>query len=341
MPLRCTSWLHSQPLSRRPSWNSPVTASSSAPRSPPGTSTARTIRTAKQRHRRSWSRAHRPRRDAPDGRARLPTVAPIRAVRDRGRASLGVGQAPHRALHDVEPGRHRRPGHRHRHPGVGRHRVAVSDRQRDRLFFDPTSVSLTGYFVGQLALGVLGVLTVSAEYGTGSIRSTFAAIPRRPLVLLAKVLVFGAVALVVAEVVSFAAFFIGQALLSGSAPTASLAQPGVVRAVAGGGLYLTVLGLLALGLAAIIRHTAAAITTFVGVLLIVPLVVSAFPASIGHPIGKYLPLVMGEAMTATTPRGAHADFLPSFAPWTGFALLCAYAAGALVIGGIAMVRRDP
>ncbi len=211
----------------------------------------------------------------------------------------------------------------------------------DRLFFDPTSVSLTGYFVGQLALGVLGVLTVSAEYGTGSIRSTFAAIPRRPLVLLAKVLVFGAVALVVAEVVSFAAFFIGQALLSGSAPTASLAQPGVVRAVAGGGLYLTVLGLLALGLAAIIRHTAAAITTFVGVLLIVPLVVSAFPASIGHPIGKYLPLVMGEAMTATTPRGAHADFLPSFAPWTGFALLCAYAAGALVIGGIAMVRRDP
>ncbi len=211
----------------------------------------------------------------------------------------------------------------------------------DRLLFDPTSVSLTGYFVGQLALGVLGVLTLSAEYGTGSIRSTFAAIPRRPLVLLAKVLVFGAVALAVAEVVSFSAFFVGQALLSGSAPTASLSQPGVVRAVAGGGLYLTVLGLLALGLAAIIRHTAAAITTFVGALLILPLVVSAFPASIGHPIGKYLPLVIGEAMTATTPRGAHADFLPSFAPWTGFAWLCAYAAGALVIGGIAMVRRDP
>ena len=211
----------------------------------------------------------------------------------------------------------------------------------ERLFFDPTSVSLTGYFVGQLALGVLGVLTVSAEYGTGSIRSTFASIPRRPLVLLAKVLVFGAVALVVAEAVSFAAFFIGQALLSGSAPTASLSQPGVLRAVAGGGLYLTVLGLFAMGLAAIIRHTAAALTTFVGVLLILPLVVAAFPASIGHPIGKYLPLVIGNTMTATTPRGAHADFLPGFAPWTGFALLCAYAAGALVIGGIAMVRRDP
>jgi ABC-2 type transport system permease protein len=211
----------------------------------------------------------------------------------------------------------------------------------DRAFFDPTSVSLTGYFVGQLALGVLGVLTVSAEYGTGSIRSTFAAIPHRPLVLAAKTLVFGAVALVVAEVVSFSAFFIGQALLSGSAPTASLSQPDVLRAVAGGGLYLTVLGLFALGLASVIRHTAAAITTFVGVLLILPLVIAAFPASIGHPIGKYLPLIIGNAMTATTPRGAHVDFLPSFAPWTGFALLCAYTAVALVAGAAIMVRRDP
>ena len=211
----------------------------------------------------------------------------------------------------------------------------------DRLFFDPVSVSLTGYFVGQLALGVLGVLAMSAEYGTGSIRSTFASIPRRPLVLVAKVLVFGAVALVVAEVVSFAAFFIGQALLSGAAPTATLSRPGVLRAVAGGGLYLTVLGLFALGLASVIRHTAAAITTFVGILFILPLVIAAFPASIGHPIGKFMPLVIGNAMTATTPRGAHVDFLPSFAPWTGFGLLCAYTAVSLVIGGVVMVRRDP
>ena len=211
----------------------------------------------------------------------------------------------------------------------------------DRLFFDPTSVSLTGYFVGQLALGVLGVLTISAEYGTGAIRSTFAAIPHRPLVLAAKAILFGTVALVVAEVVSFAAFFIGQALLSGSAPTATLSQPGVVRAVAGGGLYLTVLGLLALGIGSIVRHTAGAITTFVALLLILPLVIAAFPASIGHPIGKYLPLVIGNSMTATTPRGAHADFLPGFAPWTGFGLLCAYAAAALLAGAVIMVRRDP
>jgi ABC-2 type transport system permease protein len=211
----------------------------------------------------------------------------------------------------------------------------------DRLFFDPTSRSLSGFFIGQLTLGVLGVLTMSAEYGTGAIRSTFAAIPHRPLVLAAKAIVFGAVALVVAEAVSFSAFFIGQALLSGSTPTATLSQPGVLRAVAGGGLYLMVLGLFSLGLGAIIRHTAGAITTFVAVLLILPLVVAAFPASIGHPIGRYLPLIIGNNMTAATPRGAHPDFLPGFAPWTGFALMCAYAAGALVVGAFVMVRRDP
>jgi ABC-2 type transport system permease protein len=211
----------------------------------------------------------------------------------------------------------------------------------DRTLFDPTSVSLTGLIFGQLAIGVLGVLVISAEYGTGLIRATFSAVPRRPVVLASKAVVFAALAVVVSETVSFAAFFIGQAILSGSAPTATLSEPGVLRAVVGGGLYLTVLGLFAVGLAAIIRHTAGAITTFVAVLLILPLVVAAFPASIGHPIGKFLPATIGSAMTATTSRGAHADFLPAFAPWKGFALLCAYAAGALVIGGASMVRRDP
>jgi len=140
--------------------------------------------------------------------------------------------------------------------------------------------------------------------------------------------------------VAFAAFYVGQAILSGSTPTAALSDPGVTRAVVGGGLYLTVLGLLALGLATIIRHTAGAIFTFVSVLLILPLIVSAFPARIGHPIGRYLPAVIGSAMTSTTGRG-HPDFLPSFPPWTGFGILCAYAAGALLVGGLLMVRRDP
>jgi len=211
----------------------------------------------------------------------------------------------------------------------------------DKLLFDPTSVSLTGLIFGQLAMGVLGVLTMSAEYGSGSIRATLAAIPRRPVVLGAKAVVFGVVAFVVSEAVSFAAFFVGQAIMAGSAPTATLSDHDVLRAVIGGGLFLTLLGLFALGLATIIRHTAGSISTFVAILLILPLVDSAFPAKIGWPIGRYLPATIGSAMTSTTLQGAHADFLPSFPFWHGFALLCAYAVGALVIGGLLMVRRDP
>ena len=210
----------------------------------------------------------------------------------------------------------------------------------DRLIFDPTAISLTGLLFGQLAVGVLGVLVVSAEYGTGTIRVTLAAVPRRPLLLLAKVAVFGFVVLVVGEALSFAVFFLGQAVMAGSAPVAHLGQPGVTRAVVGGGLYLTVLGLFALGIATIVRHTAGAITIFAAIQLVLPLVVSAFPAKYGHPVGKFLPAVIGSSMTSTTPYGAHTSFLPSFAPWPGFALLCAYAAAALVVGAVVMVRRD-
>ena len=150
-----------------------------------------------------------------------------------------------------------------------------------RLTFDPVRQSLTGLLFGQLALGVLGALVVSAEYGTGTIRATLTAAPRRPLILLGKVLVFGTVALVVSELLMFATFFIGQAILASSpAPHATLGQPGVLRAVIGGGLYLTILALLAMGLAAIIRHTAGAISAFVTVLLIVPLILQALPSSI-------------------------------------------------------------
>jgi ABC-2 type transport system permease protein len=211
----------------------------------------------------------------------------------------------------------------------------------DRALFDPTSISLTGLLFGQLAMGVLGGLVISAEYGSGSIRATFAAVPRRPVVLAAKAVVFGALSFVFSEAVSFASFFLGQSILSGSTPTASLSQHEVLRAVIGGGLFLTVLGLLALGMAAIIRHTAGTITTFVAILLILPLVVSAFPAKYGWPVGRYLPATIGSAMTSTTSLGAHDSFLPAFPFWHGFAILCAYAVGALVIGGVLMVRRDP
>ncbi len=206
-----------------------------------------------------------------------------------------------------------------------------------RLTFDPTSLSLTGLLLGQLAIGVLGVLTVSAEYGTGTIQATFAATPKRSLVLMAKATVFGLVAFVVSEASSFAAFITGQAILAGSTPHATLLQPGVARAVIGGGLYLTVLGLLALGLAALIRHTAGAITAFVGILLILPLIVQALPSSVADALGRYMPATIGVRLLTVNPA---ARLLPTFSPWVGFAVLCGYAAFFLLLGGWTMVHRD-
>ncbi len=208
----------------------------------------------------------------------------------------------------------------------------------DRRAFDPTSLSLAGFLFGQLAIGVLGVLVVSAEYSTGTIRATFGAVPHRTLVLAAKVAVFSVVAFVLGEILSFSSFFIGQAILSGSTPTAALDQPGVLRAVVGGGLFLTVLGLFALGLGAIIRHSAGAITAFVAVFFVVPLIVEALPSSVKDAVGKYLPDNIGATMT-TVKQGFRTD-VPTFSPWVSFGLLCAYAATALIIGGILLARRD-
>ena len=232
---------------------------------------------------------------------------------------------------------------------------------------DPTRRSLVGIFLGQLIFGVLGVLVMSAEYGTGTIRATLSAVPRRPVVLSAKIVVFGAVALVVSEIFAFAAFAMGQAILSGkhltgssavakgahqlglklppdvrhllaSSGSASLGQPGVLRAVVGAGLYLAVLGLLALGLATIIRHTAGAISAFVGVVLVLPLIVQALPATISDAVARYLPANIGLVMFST--REVPDRIGPAFSPWAGFALLVLYTAVILAVGCWVLVRRD-
>jgi ABC-type transport system involved in multi-copper enzyme maturation permease subunit len=204
-----------------------------------------------------------------------------------------------------------------------------------RAAFDPTRSSLAGLLFAQLAIGVLGILVISAEYSTGTIRATFSAEPRRPLVLVAKVAAFGIVTLIVGEIVSFVAFFLGQRILSGKTPTATLSDPGVLRAVFSGGLCLLALGLLALGLASIIRVTAAAISTFVGVLFILPIIADVLPSSFTSDIGRFLPANIGTVMMS-----AHYHGTDPFGPWTSFALLCAYAAVFLVAGGVLLVRRD-
>jgi len=201
---------------------------------------------------------------------------------------------------------------------------------------DPTQLSLVGTFFCQLVIGVLGVLVMSGEYGTGTIRATFAAAPRRPLVLFAKVVVFGAIVLVISEVVAFISFLLGQALLTSPAPHASFSTPGALTAVAGTGLYLCVIGLFALALATLIRHTAGAISTFVFLLFFVPLIEEGLPAFMQNAINRYMPLTIGNRIVHATNGGA--PF--TFSPWVGLGILCAYTLALSLVGGCLLARRD-
>jgi ABC-2 type transport system permease protein len=202
--------------------------------------------------------------------------------------------------------------------------------------FDPVSLSLVGLFVAQFAMGVLGVLVITSEYSTGTLRAVFAAAPQRMRVLLAKILVFAVLAVVVAEIVSFASFFLGQALLSSPAIHDTLSSPGALRAVAGCGLFIASLGLLALGLGTIIRHSAGAISCFVGILLILPLLVQALPNSIVVDVRRFLPDRIG--VTMITTNGSSGTGV--FSPWVGLLILVGYAVAANVIGAILLSRRD-
>jgi ABC-2 type transport system permease protein len=205
----------------------------------------------------------------------------------------------------------------------------------DRASFDPTNNSFAGLVIGQLAIGVLGVLAVTSEYSSGMIRATFAAAPRRPLVLAAKAAVVAAVTLVAGEILAFVAFGIGQAVLKSPAPHATLGQPGVLRAVLLAGVYPALIGLIGLGLGVLIRHTAGAISAMVGVLFVLPLILVPLGTSIQNSVGQFMPMLIAEnSLTAVKPV-AH-----SLSPGVGFAMLCAYAAAALAAGGWALARRD-
>jgi ABC-2 type transport system permease protein len=202
--------------------------------------------------------------------------------------------------------------------------------------FDPVSLSLTGLFIAQFAMGVLGVLVITSEYSTGTVRAVFAAAPHRRYVLLAKILVFAALAVVVAEIVAFASFFLGQTLLSAPAIHDTLSSPGALRAVVGGGLYIAALGLLGLGLGVVIRHTAGAISCFVGILLILPLVVQALPNSLALDVRRFLPDRIGVNII-TTNGGIGPG---SFSPWVGLLIVVGYAVIANVVGAVLLSRRD-
>ena len=203
----------------------------------------------------------------------------------------------------------------------------------DRATFDPTHDCFIGLVLGQLLLGVVGVLTITSEFSSGMIRATFAAAPRRPLVLGAKAAVLGAVTLVTGEIVAFAAFLAGQAALPAPAPHATLGQPGVLRAVLVAGAYPALMALIGLGLGAIIRHTAGAICALVGVVFVLPLLFS-LDASVRNTAQQFLPDTMRNSLIAVKPV-AHL-----LSPGLTFGLLGGYALVALAAGAWALTRRD-
>ncbi|MFI9646387.1 ABC transporter permease subunit [Streptomyces sp. NPDC052040] len=205
---------------------------------------------------------------------------------------------------------------------------------QERLAFDPTLVSLRGFYLAQLAVGVLGVLVVSGEYATGMIRSSLCAVPRRLPVLWAKALVYAALAWAAMTTAALAAFLLGQFALSRSHLDTSLGAPGVLRAVLGTGLYLTVVGLIGVALGALVRNTAGAIAALFGVLLVLPALAQALPSSWLDAVNPYLPNTAGQSL-------AHVQQQPhTLAPWTGFALFCLYALAALAGAAVALRRRD-
>jgi hypothetical protein len=206
-------------------------------------------------------------------------------------------------------------------------------RPHERADFHPLEVNFAGVQLAQLAIGVLGVLVITAEYSTGMIRASMTAVPKRLPVLWGKTIVYGATTLGLMIPATLIAFVVGQGILSGRHINIAFTHPGVARAVIGAALYLTVIGLFGLGLGAIVRNTAGGIALFAGIMFVLPPLMNVLPTSWNNAASPYLPLQAGQAIMSITP-GDH------LSPWVGFGLLCGYAAAALLIAAALLNRRD-
>jgi hypothetical protein len=203
-----------------------------------------------------------------------------------------------------------------------------------KLTWDPTSISTAGFGIAQLAIGVLGVLLITSEYSTGAIGSSLAAVPRRGRFLGAKVVVLAVLIFAFTEVISFAAFFIGQALISGHAPTASLGDSTVLRALIGGGLVGALLALMGLALGTLLRHAAGAIAVLVAILFVLPGIAAALPTSIEHTVQEYWPTQAGGQVTQVVHTAN------TLSPWVGFGVFFLFVAALFGLAFAVLNRRD-
>jgi ABC-2 type transport system permease protein len=205
----------------------------------------------------------------------------------------------------------------------------------DKAAFSPISTSLTGISFAVVAFGVLGVLLMSGEYSTGMIRSSLTAVPRRLPVLWAKLAVFAGVIFSVSLAASFVSFFVGQALLSSHHLGVAITAPDALRSVIGAALYVTVAGMIGIALGALLRNTAAGISTFTAAFFVIPPLTGLLPASVSDHLAQYLPSNAGEVLWG----GTHGVANP-LSPWTGFAVLCGYAVILIAAAAWRLRRAD-
>src|SRR5262245_57089566 len=201
--------------------------------------------------------------------------------------------------------------------------------------FDPAAVSLAGVQLAQIAAGVLGVLLITSEYASGLIRASFAAVPRRLPVLWGKATLLAAATVAVSLPAAVAAFLAGQSILGRQHLAVSLSHPGAARAVLGSALYLAVAALLGLGLGALLRSIAGAMSALFGLRCAVVIAAAFLPGQCSGEVGKFLPAAAGQAVTTVHPVPA-----VSLAAWTGFGLFCLYAAAVLGLAAMRMRRGD-
>ncbi|RDD88553.1 ABC transporter permease [Streptomyces parvulus] len=205
--------------------------------------------------------------------------------------------------------------------------------ERDQLAFDPTFISFAGTSLGQLAMIVFGVLVVGNEYSSGMIRTSLAAVPRRGRFLFSKIAVATALAFVVAMITSFATFFLGQAMLGDL--KASIGDPGVLRAVIGGGLYMTLIAMFSMGVAAMLRSPMLSLGILMPFFFLISNILGNVPAT--EKVGRFLPDQAGSRiMQVVTPVD---DDVP-YGPWGGLGIMVLWVIVSLAGGYLVLKRRD-
>lgn len=196
--------------------------------------------------------------------------------------------------------------------------------------FDPAGISLLGVWFGQITFAMVGVLTMTSEYTTGSIRTTLAAVPRRGMLLAAKLVAVGLIVFGIGMVISLAAFLAGQTVLAGQHRAVGLGDPGLAQAVLSADDYLTAMGLLGVALGALLRHTIAAVLAVLATGLGPTLLGAFFPAWVRDHVLHYLPGPVGNRITTTDPAPTVVDYV----------VLSAWVAVLALLAFVVMHRRD-